>query len=118
MGGITLCRSSWTCSELGALRSLLLSKADLLNGRAATTNKMVFKEVAGLQPKVNWKRKARWVKDGKFYTSSGVSAGMDMTLQIIEELLGLKEAERAAHEAEYHRIRDPDDDPFAAIYNL
>ena len=28
-------------------------------------------------PKPTWLANARWVKDGKFYTSSGVSAGTD-----------------------------------------
>ena len=34
--------------------------------------------------------KARWVEDGKYFTSSGVSAGMDMTLAVIAKLCGRK----------------------------
>lgn len=94
--------------------SLLLAKAGLLDGRQATTNKLAFDWVAGQTSGVEWKRRARWVKDGNIYTSSGVSAGMDMTLQVIEDLLSPAHAEQAANWAEYIRNPDPDNDPFEA----
>jgi hypothetical protein len=30
-----------------------------------------------LDPGVKWKKQARWVEDGKFLTSSGITAGID-----------------------------------------
>ena len=30
-----------------------------------------------LDPGVRWQKRARWVEDGKFLTSSGITAGMD-----------------------------------------
>lgn len=30
-----------------------------------------------LDPSVKWKRQGRWVEDGKFLTSSGITAGID-----------------------------------------
>ena len=30
-----------------------------------------------LDPSVRWQKRARWVQDGKFLTSSGVTAGID-----------------------------------------
>jgi transcriptional regulator GlxA family with amidase domain len=58
------------------------------------------------------------VKDGKFYTSSGVSAGIDMSLAAIAELLGVQKAEEVAVGCEYDWHRDPSWDPFAKIHGL
>ena len=93
--------------------SLLLAKAGLLDDRKATTNKNAFNWVADQCPSVQWQGRARWVKDGKFYTSSGVSAGMDMALDIIADLLGAGAATDAARWAEYVQNSDADNDPFA-----
>jgi transcriptional regulator GlxA family with amidase domain len=93
--------------------SALLAKAGLLDGRRATTNKNAFDWVAGQGPAVQWQRKARWVEDGKFMTSSGVSAGTDMALALIARLHGTDRAREAAHWAEYVWNEDSTDDPFA-----
>jgi transcriptional regulator GlxA family with amidase domain len=63
-------------------------------------------------------REARWVEDGKFVTSSGVSAGIDMTLAVIARLLGNEMAERAATGMEYEWHRDAGRDPFAKVWGL
>ncbi len=93
--------------------SALLAKAGLLDGRRATTNKLAFDWVAAQGPAVQWQRKARWVEDGKFITSSGVSAGTDMALALIARLLGIDRAREAAHWAEYVWNEDSANDPFA-----
>lgn len=95
--------------------SLLLGKAGILDGKRATTNKLAFDWVADQLPNTTWQRSARWVRDGKIYTSSGVSAGMDMALALIEQMLGAKAAQDAATYAEYIRNPDPENDPFAAM---
>ncbi len=94
--------------------SLLLAKAGILDGRRATTNKMAYDWVADQTGRVDWQRRARWVQDGSIFTSSGVSAGLDMALAVIEDCLGPKAAADAARKAEYIRNADPDNDPFAA----
>ena len=66
--------------------SILLATTGMLDGRRATTNKIDFEGTVHLGPKVDWVRQARWVEDGKFFTSSGVSAGIDMSLAAIEHL--------------------------------
>ncbi|MGB0506391.1 MAG: DJ-1/PfpI family protein [Pikeienuella sp.] len=98
--------------------SALLAKAGLLDGKSATTNKMNFDWVAQFGPAVNWQGKARWVEDGKFVTSSGVSAGMDMSLAVIEHLLGAKATNRSATISEYERETDPSNDPFAVHFGV
>jgi transcriptional regulator GlxA family with amidase domain len=93
--------------------SALLAKAGLLDGKRATTNKLAFDWVASQGPKVDWQRSARWVEDGKFWTSSGVSAGTDMALALIARLCGIERAHEAADWAEYIWNEDSSDDPFA-----
>ena len=98
--------------------SILLGMAGVLDGRRATTNKIDFTETVHLAPKVDWVKEARWVEDGKFFTSSGVSAGMDMALAVMENLFGAEMAERLALGSEYEWHRDPNRDPFAKLAGL
>jgi len=93
--------------------SALLAGTGQLDGKRATSNKLAWKWVTSQGPKVNWVHKARWVEDGKFFTSSGVSAGTDMSLALIEKLIGAEAMETIARRAEYVRNDDPDNDPFA-----
>lgn len=96
----------------------LFAKAGLLDGHRATTNKMFFQWVSDQGPKVNWVRAARWVEDGRFATSSGVSAGIDMSLAVIARLYGAETAKNLSIAAEYDWHRDADWDPFAKIHGL
>lgn len=93
--------------------SAILAKAGLLDGRRATSNKVYFQMAVSNGPKVEWIKKARWVDDGDRVTSSGVSAGTDMALHVIERLYGEQIAQRIADGTEYQWHRDADDDPFA-----
>jgi transcriptional regulator GlxA family with amidase domain len=93
--------------------SALLARAGLLDGRPATSNKIAWDWVVSQGPRVRWQRRARWVDDGSILTSSGVSAGIDMTLALIARLLGRDRALGAARNMEYVWREDPGDDPFA-----
>ena len=93
--------------------SALLAKTGLMDGRRATSNKRAFDWVKSVNSKVNWLPKARWVVDGKFYASSGVSAGMDMSLGFIGDIFGANTAEEIANSIEYVWNSDKDNDLFA-----
>lgn len=97
--------------------SALLARAGLLDGHRATSNKQFFALASTQSDRVRWIEAARWVEDGKFFTSSGVSAGMDMALAIIKKLWGEDTAETTASYAEYTWQRDPDHDPFVSELN-
>ena len=97
--------------------SALLAKAGLLDGRRATSNKMFFQLAESQSEKVDWKTEARWVEDGPFATSSGVSAGTDMALAVIARLWDRERAEQIAVYTEYTWHTDADHDPFAAYLN-
>ncbi|MEO0359473.1 MAG: DJ-1/PfpI family protein [Pseudomonadota bacterium] len=93
--------------------SVLLAMTGKLDGYEATTNKQDFLATAPLGPNVKWRRKARWVEDGKFFTSSGVSAGMDMALAVAAHLFGVEAARWMAEGSEYEWREEPEWDPFA-----
>ena len=93
--------------------SALLAKTGLLNGMKATSNKMAFKWACSNSEEVNWIKKARWVRDGKFYTSSGVSAGIDMILGFVSDIHGVENSQAIANYIEYIWNPDMDNDPFA-----
>jgi putative intracellular protease/amidase len=90
----------------------LLAKTGLLDGKRATSNKRAFDWVITQGEKVNWIKKARWTKDGKYYTSAGVSAGMDMTLGFLADRHGIEFARKVAFEIEYNWIENMDEDHF------
>ncbi|MCX8643459.1 DJ-1/PfpI family protein [Bifidobacterium sp. B4081] len=93
--------------------SALLAVAGVLDGRRATSNDLAFDWVVSTGKRVNWVKDARWVVDGKFRTSSGISAGIDMALAFVEDTCGPEAADRASTQMEYIRNRDSGYDPFA-----
>ena len=90
----------------------------MLDGRRATTNKLDFTATVPLAPNVHWVKQARWVEDGKFFTSSGVSAGMDMALAVLADLYGDEVARNMAQSCEYTWHEDANTDPFAESAGL
>lgn len=98
--------------------AVLLAKTGILNGKKATTNKRAFNWVADQGKEVLWIKKARWIKDGDIFTSSGVSAGMDMTLGFIEHLIGKEKAIEISNGIEYKWNEDSQWDPFASLNGL
>ncbi|KAH8916329.1 class I glutamine amidotransferase-like protein [Atractiella rhizophila] len=99
--------------------SMILARAGVLNGKRATTNKMLYrvveKQTEGLN--VNWVPEARWVVDGNVWTSSGVTAGADMALAFAEHLSTKEYAEgiRGILEVRHTQM---DEDPFAKVHGL
>lgn len=57
-------------------------------------------------------KKTSWTVDGKFYTSSGVSAGMGMALSFLSDRHGIEFARKVAFEIEYNWTEDKDNDTF------
>jgi len=91
----------------------LLAAAGILDGHSATTNKMLWKMSTEPGQNVQWVKKARWVDDGTVVTSSGVSAGIDMTVAVIARLYGKDIADQLARILEYEPHDNPNWDPFA-----
>ncbi len=68
--------------------AFLLAEAGLLDGRRATTHWAFCGDLAKRYPKIQVEPDPIFVRDGRIYTSAGVTAGMDLALGLVEEDLG------------------------------
>ncbi len=93
--------------------SALLAKTGLLNNKRATSNKKAFEWVKSINTDVLWIKEARWVVDQKYYTSSGVSAGIDMALGFVSEIFGMDKVQEITEHIEYIWNSEQYNDPFA-----
>lgn len=65
--------------------AFILAATGLLNGRKATTHWMLCDQMALQFPEIKVERDPIFIKDGNFYTSAGISTGIDLTLGFVEE---------------------------------
>jgi transcriptional regulator GlxA family with amidase domain len=65
-----------------------LAEAGLLDNHRATTHWMAVERLSKDYPGVRVDSDAIYVRDGKLFTSAGVTAGMDLALALVEEDLG------------------------------
>jgi transcriptional regulator GlxA family with amidase domain len=68
--------------------AILLADAGLLYGKRATTHWRFVTSFARQHPGVAWDPNPIFVRDGNIYTSAGITAGMDLSLALIEEDYG------------------------------
>ena len=80
--------------------ALLLAKIGLLRGKRATTHWAGLELLASIDPTIQVQRDRRVVHDGIF-TSAGVSAGIDMSFAVVEQICGRAVAAETAHYIEY-----------------
>lgn len=82
----------------------VLAAAGLLDGRRATTHWSLTADFSGRYPNVQLDADRIFVKDGKFWSSAGITAGIDLALALIGEDLGEDVARRTAQQlVVYHR---------------
>ncbi|KAH7390675.1 DJ-1/PfpI family protein [Pyrenochaeta sp. MPI-SDFR-AT-0127] len=97
--------------------SALAARAGILNGRKATANKSSWPTTVAANLNTTWIPSARWVEDYSasppIWSSSGVTAGIDLMLHWVEQMYNAQNATQIAKYMEHVRIRDPSFDPFA-----
>lgn len=81
--------------------AFLLAEAGLLNGLSVTTHWEDISDLKSNYPKLKVLENKRWVSDGKYITSGGISAGIDMSLYLVSQLLSVELAEKTALQMEY-----------------
>jgi putative intracellular protease/amidase len=96
----------------------IVSRTGILDGRKATTNKRSWTWATAQGPNVTWVPTARWVEDGNIFSSSGVSAGIDVTYAWISRVYGEEVANYLALSAEYNRETDAHHDPYGLIWDV
>jgi transcriptional regulator GlxA family with amidase domain len=85
--------------------SFILAMAGLLDGRRATCHWESCDLLARHFPRVTVDREALYVRDGKFYSSAGVTAGMDLSLALVAEDCGRRVALDVAKDKVLFMIR-------------
>jgi transcriptional regulator GlxA family with amidase domain len=70
----------------------------LLNGRRVTTHWRFAADLSTRYPELRLDANALYIRDGKFYTSAGITAGIDLSLALIEEDFGPQVALTVARE--------------------
>jgi transcriptional regulator GlxA family with amidase domain len=109
--------------------ALLLAHAGVLDGRSATTHWSRVRDLQRHYPRVRVEPDRIYVRDGKFWTSAGISAGIDLALAMIADDLGpelarevarylVVYAKRPGGQTQHSRLLDLDagDDRFASLH--
>jgi transcriptional regulator GlxA family with amidase domain len=91
--GVAERASAWIASVAPNVRRIAsvctgiygLAPTGMLDGRSVATHWTATRDVQRRWPKLRVDENALYLKDGPFYTSAGVTAGIDLALALIEE---------------------------------
>jgi transcriptional regulator GlxA family with amidase domain len=92
-------RCTWVTSVCTG--AFVLEGAGLLAGRRLTTHWAAIEELRGLAPDLEVLEQVRYVRDGNVVTSAGVSAGIDMALWLVGQIVSVDHARRTQYLMEY-----------------
>ncbi|GGD03735.1 DJ-1/PfpI family protein [Halopseudomonas salina] len=81
--------------------AFLVAKAGLLDNRRATTHWEDIDDLREQFPQVTVLSDQRWVDEGRVVSSAGISAGIDMSLHLVERLAGRDLAIATARQMEF-----------------
>lgn len=81
--------------------AFLIAQADLLTGKSATTHWEDIDDLKKMFPSIKVQTNKRWIDEGMVITSAGISAGIDMSLHIVERMAGRDLALRTARQLEF-----------------
>jgi transcriptional regulator GlxA family with amidase domain len=98
--------------------AFLLAAAGLLDGRVATTHWRYAAELQRRFPKVRVTADRIFVKDGNVWTSAGITAGIDLTLALIEDDLGIDVSKAVAREMVVYHRRSGGQSQFSTMLDL
>jgi len=73
----------------------------LLNDKSATTHWEDLEDLKRMFPTLHVQTGKRWVDEGTIITSAGISAGLDMSLHLIERIAGREIAIGTARQMEF-----------------
>jgi len=98
--------AKWILKRAGGIRRIAsvctgiygVALTGLLDGRRVTTHWKYANDLAKRYPKLKVDPNALYIQDGKFYTSAGITAGIDLSLALIEEDYGPQVALAVARE--------------------
>jgi transcriptional regulator GlxA family with amidase domain len=95
--------------------AFVLAGFGLLDGRRAATHWAACERLEALFPKVHVDPDSLFVVDGRFWTSAGVTTGIDMTLAMVEADAGAGVAAAVARELVVYARRPGSQSQFSAV---
>jgi transcriptional regulator GlxA family with amidase domain len=98
--------------------AFVLAATGLLDGCRATTHWRLAGEFARTFPRVRIEPDRIFVRDGKVWTSAGITAGIDLALALIADDLGDSAAKRTAQELVVYHRRPGGQSQFSALLRL
>ena len=81
--------------------AFLLAKANVLYAHKVTTHWEDVSELKSMFPLLKVVEGCRWVDTGRCVTSAGISAGIDMSLHLVERIAGRELAEATARQMDF-----------------
>ncbi len=81
--------------------AFLLAQTGLLDGRFVTTHWQDIHALANDFPALKVVKDTRWVEDGKYISSAGISAGIDMSLHLVSMFVSPEHAKKTAKQMDY-----------------
>lgn len=98
--------------------AFILAAAGLLDGRRVTTHWGRAAELAHAYPQVRVEPDRIFIRDGKLWSSAGITAGIDLALAMIADDLGEGVAKRAAQQMVVYYRRPGGQSQFSALLNI
>jgi transcriptional regulator GlxA family with amidase domain len=98
--------------------AFLIAEAGLLDGKRATTHWSRSRQFAQRYPDVRLEPDRIFVRDGKIWSSAGITAGVDLALALIADDLGEVVARRVAQQLVVYRRRPGGQSQFSALLEM
>jgi transcriptional regulator GlxA family with amidase domain len=98
--------------------AFVLAEAGLLDGRRATTHWNAARKLQARFPNVKVEEDRIFIVDGPVWTSAGMTAGIDLTLAMVEKDLGAEAARAVAKRLVVYHRRAGGQSQFSALLEL
>ncbi len=98
--------------------AFLLAATGLLDGKSCTTHWYYSERLAEMFPKVKVDAEAIYIQQGNVYSSAGVSAGIDLSLALVEQDYGVEVAMDVARSLVLYMRRPGSQSQFSAPVSL
>ncbi|MES0872236.1 GlxA family transcriptional regulator [Pseudovibrio sp. SCP19] len=98
--------------------ALILADSGILEGKQASTHWSRASTAQSEFPNVDWQLNQLFVNSGNIYTSAGVTAGIDLTLHLIEQDLGSAISLKTAQELVVYLRRNGGQAQFSSALSL
>jgi transcriptional regulator GlxA family with amidase domain len=98
--------------------AFILAEAGLLEGRSATTHWQFARELQRRHPGVKVREDRIYITDGRVWTSAGMTAGIDLSLALVEEDVGPELSREMARKLVMYHRRAGGQTQFSALLEL